>query len=253
MISMNTQALVESYLDWWGAAGLTAPARDERISWFAAPIAATRAVDRVTPHPIPQQQSVVTAPPKEHGADALNFADIAAFDAWIAQPGNAPFAHWSQRLALPYGPANPDIMLVSDYPEDDDCRAGRLFSGEQGALLQAMLKAIDLDLAGQRCAAISCSRPPSQRFDSASISVLQPVVEQQITLVKPRVLLLLGARSSAVLTGRAVVPAPDDQPDINHQAGTVKTFMTYHPRELLARPQLKRHAWEVLKRMRKYL
>ena len=257
MISLDTHTLVESYLDWWGDIGLAAPASDQQVSWLAPPAAPVvsappsdaQPAQRMEQPQRPAPQAVAEAAPQK----AQKFNALSEFDAWAATPGNLPFAHWSPRPALPFGPADAPIMLIGDFPEEHDCREGRLFSGEQGSLLEAMLKAIDLDLLAQRCAAISLSRPPSPRFDSATLQVLRPLLDHQIALVRPKVLLILGARSAGALTGRAVVPDPDSQPDFNHLTSNITPYITYHPRELIARPQLKRHAWEVLKRLRTQL
>ena len=257
MISLDTHTLVESYLDWWGDIGLSSPASDQQVSWLTPPV--THAAPPPQSDGAPTQRLAQTPQvPVEptvapSGGKAPKFSTLAEFDSWAATPGNLPFAHWSPRPALPHGPADAPIMLIGDFPEEQDCREGRLFSGEQGDLLAAMLKAIDLDVAEQRFTAITLNRPPSPRFDSATLSVLTPLLEQQIALVRPKALLILGARSAGALTGRAVVPDPDGQPDVNHSTSNITPYITYHPRELIARPQLKRHAWEVLKRLRTQL
>ena len=233
------------------------------MSWLSAPpLVAVQADDNTRPHATQTQQGTQPAPP-HNAAAALHqsparqprlpdFASLAEFDHWAAA-GTVPFAHWSPRPALPSGPETPDIMVISDYPEIADCMSGQLFSGEQGALVAAMLKAIDLDFSAQRTAAISFTRPPTQRLDPQVFAVLGPLLHQQIALAKPRSILILGTRAAGILTGRPHVPEPDAQPQADLKIGKITPFVTYHPRELIARPQLKRHAWEVLKRLRKEL
>lgn len=141
-------------------------------------------------------------------------------------------------------------MLISDCPDEADIASGHLFSGEQGTLIDGMLGAIGLTRMDQRCASIAFTRPPTGRLSADNGAALSALMSHHVALVNPKILFLFGQQACQLLGAAQSVPNPPDQPIINHIASNVNVFATYHPRLLIERPQLKRHAWEVLKRMR---
>jgi DNA polymerase len=79
------------------------------------------------------------------------------------------------------------------------------------------------------------------------------IARHHVALVQPKILILLGPQLCQLVSGRTIVPATEDQPIINHIAPKTDAFAVHHPRMLIERPQLKRHAWEVLKRVRELI
>ena len=176
--------------------------------------------------------------------------DLATFDLWLRREKSLPFHHWSTRPVVPSGPAHPEIMLLSDFPDDDDITQQCLFSGEQGALVSAMLAAIGIDASQQRHASIAFTRPPGRRLSTDEAMRLMPIALHQIALVQPKVILFLGQESCRLVTGISSIPVPENQPIFNHNGGNTIAYAIHHPRTLIERPQTKRHAWETLKRLR---
>ncbi len=192
------------------------------------------------------------------GLGAMSPADapdtLAAFDAWLAAAQAKAFRQYSPHPALPSGPEKPQIMLISDFPDESPDVSGLpgqpLFGGEQGRLVAAMLAAIGLDITAQRLASIAMTRPLARRLSATDIAALLPLLHKQIALVQPKSLLLLGSHTSDAMLGRSFIPPAENQPFFNHINPKTAIFAIHHPRMLLERPQLKRHAWEVLKRIK---
>lgn len=247
----NNNHIISSYLGWWQDAGLNEAVSDNPSPWLqasnpppalseiavAASVRAASAPLIVTP--------VRAAKPMPDTLDA--------FDIWLENPENLPFLHWSMRPVLPTGPTNPDLMLLTAFPEEADIEADELFAGAQGALIDGMLKAIDLKRSQQRIASLAFTRPPTQRLSDDEAATLMNIARHHVALVQPKLLILLGPQLCQLVSGRSIVPAAEDQPIINHITPKTDVFVVHHPHMLLERPQLKRHAWEVLKRVRELI
>lgn len=245
MIAAGAQAIT-SYLDWWSAAGLTDAVDDAPCAWLAPP------VERGMPLATVAIQRSVAAPVAPQSAEAPLPADLAAFDAWLADAADLPGADWSARRILPAGPAAAPLMLLADVPEPADIEAGQLFSGKQGQLVDAMLAAIGLSRAQCRIGSVALTRPVGGRIDGAAAPRLSALARHHVALAAPRALLLLG-QQSAQLVAQSAIPATPDKQDLNHNGVTTAAFAIHHPRLLLERPLLKRPAWETLKHIRESL
>ncbi len=150
---------------------------------------------------------------------------------------------------LPTGPAAAPLMLIADVPDSADIEAGRLLSGAQGRLIDAMLAAIGLTRDTCRIASIGLTRPVGGRLDGADAERLVAIARHHVALVQPKAVLLLGQQSAQLIAGEAISPTPR-QHSLNHDGVKTASFAIHHPRLMLERPLLKRPAWEILKRVR---
>lgn len=247
MIGEQSQA-IKSYVGWWAEAGLIDAVSDDPFDWLA-PIAKPAPRDiaemqRATLAKVAPAASTASATPK-----AALPTDLAAFDTWLADSADLPGLEWSMQRVLPSGPAEAPLMLLADAPDPADIEAGRLFSGAQGKLIDAMLAAIGLSRGACRIGSIALTRPIGGRLDGSDADRLTAIARRHVALAKPRALLLLGQQSAQLVAGEGVSPALR-QLEFNHDGVTVAAFAIHHPRLLLERPLLKRPAWDVLKRVR---
>lgn len=239
---------IESYLGWWADAGLTDAVSDRPFDWLA-PVA------KPAPRDIASLQRATLAQVASPAATIVTETpaalpdDLAAFDAWLAETADLPGLDWSTQRVLPSGPANAPLMLLADVPDPADIEAGRLFSGAQGRLIDAMLATIGLSRDACRIGSIALTRPIGGRLDGSDADRLIAVARRHVALAKPRALLLVGQQSAQLVAGEGISPTPR-QLEFNHDGVTVAAFAIHHPRLLLERPLLKRPAWEVLKRVR---
>ncbi|SFI50999.1 DNA polymerase [Treponema bryantii] len=151
------------------------------------------------------------------------------------------------------GVMNPQVLVIGEGPGYDEDMQGLPFVGKAGVLLDRMLAAIGLDRKTNCYIAniVKC-RPPENRNplpdeQAACFSFL----ETQIHILKPKMILCMGKIASEKITGQSI--------SINQRHGEffeyngIPVMPTYHPSALLRNEELKRPAWEDLKKFKKYL
>ncbi|MBI4808943.1 MAG: uracil-DNA glycosylase [Nitrosomonadales bacterium] len=144
------------------------------------------------------------------------------------------------------GDENADWLFVGEGPGADEDLQGEPFVGQAGKLLDSMLAAIKLKRGDNVYIAniVKC-RPPGNRTPEADeIATCLPYLQQQIALIKPRLIVALGKTAATVLLGRDAT--------LGSLRGTVHDYngtphlVTYHPAYLLRSPAEKAKAWQDL-------
>lgn len=151
------------------------------------------------------------------------------------------------------GVENPDVLVIGEGPGHDEDMQGLPFVGKAGVLLDRMLAAIGLDRKSNCYIAniVKC-RPPENRNpmpdeQAACFSFL----EAQIHILKPKMILCMGKIAIEKITEQNI--------SINAQHGDffeyngISVMPTYHPSALLRNEELKRPAWEDLKKFKRRL
>jgi len=154
------------------------------------------------------------------------------------------------RTQTVFGVGNPQAewLIVGEAPGAEEDRQGEPFVGRAGQLLNSMLRAIGLARAQVYIANVLKCRPPGNRDPGANESAeCLPYLEQQIALLKPRIMLAVG-RIAAQNLLRTDVPLGRLRQQV-HSFGIsrVPLVVTYHPAYLLRTPTDKRKAWDDLK------
>ena len=244
---------LEGLLRWYAAMGADAAVDEAAHDRFVAlPPPATRSAPasaaatpiRQAPGPAAAQRpaEALVAEAEALAAGAVDLADLQAL--WATVPGCTLAA--SSRMIAAHLPEGASLMLVGGAPGEDDERAGTIFAGKPGLLLDAMLRAIGLARTDVALAHVVPWRPPGGRPPSTlELALCLPFARRQIALAAPRVLLCLGERAAQPLLatretvtrlrGRWLVHEGD--------AATVKTMTTFAPEFLLKQPVMKRRAW----------
>ncbi|MEP6549428.1 MAG: uracil-DNA glycosylase [Gammaproteobacteria bacterium] len=139
-------------------------------------------------------------------------------------------------------------LIVGEAPGAEEDRQGEPFVGRAGQLLNSMLRAIGLSREQVFIANVLKCRPPGNRDPTATEAAeCLPYLEQQIALLKPRILLAVGRIASQNLL-RTDVTLGRLRQQVHHFGATkVPLVATYHPAYLLRTPADKRKAWEDLK------
>ena len=139
-------------------------------------------------------------------------------------------------------------LVIGEAPGAEEDRQGEPFVGRAGQLLNAMLMAIGLPRETVFIANILKCRPPGNRDPRPEeVSRCLPFLTQQIALLKPKIILVVGRIAAQTLLAT-------DAP-LARLRGKLHTFgdaetplvVTYHPAYLLRTPADKRKAWEDLK------
>lgn len=147
---------------------------------------------------------------------------------------------------------NPDIMFVGEAPGfEEDC-AGRPFVGAAGELLTRMIEAMGYKREDVFIANVIKCRPPGNRTPYPDeVSQCLPYLNEQIAILKPRVIIALGAAAVKAFFGKEV--------SISKIRGRFMTYRniavmpTYHPAFLLRSPAHKKDVWADLRKVLSFL
>ncbi len=146
------------------------------------------------------------------------------------------------------GHAQAHVMVVGEAPGAEEDRVGEPFVGAAGKLLDNMLRACGLSRAGEDPArsvyianVIKCRPPGNRNPEPDEIEQCLPILQRQIELVRPRLLLALGRFAAQALTGSAE-PIGRLRQRAWDWRGT-PLVVSYHPAYLLRTPQDKAKAW----------
>jgi DNA polymerase len=189
------------------------------------------------PNPSPQRRVAADAMPDD--ADPL-----AALARELAERPDLPaFAHRATQAVFGEGPLGAALMFVGEQPGDEEDIHGRPFVGPAGRLFDDALGAANVprDETYVTNAVKHFKFTPTgkrrlhQSPDAGDIAYYRPFLLREIGIVRPRLLVALGATALRALAGKAMpvmklrgtlVPGPEGLP----------VFATVHPSFLLRLP-----------------
>jgi len=146
------------------------------------------------------------------------------------------------KLVFADGDPNARLMFVGEGPGADEDAQGLPFVGKAGQLLNNMITAMGLRREEVYIANVVKCRPPGNRTpepDEANTCV--PFLFRQIDVVRPQVLVALGATAATYLLGQRQ-PLAGLRGRVHAFRGT-QLIITYHPAFLLRDPRQKKEAW----------
>ena len=141
------------------------------------------------------------------------------------------------------------LMLIGEGPGGQEDQQGLAFVGPAGQLLTKMLASISLPRERVYiCNVVKC-RPPNNRTPlPEEMRACMPYLRQQVELVRPQMLLLLGATAVQAVLGDAYrITRCHGQ---WFERGGLPVVATFHPSALLRDESKKRDAWNDLKQVR---
>ena len=143
------------------------------------------------------------------------------------------------------GPRQAEVMFVGEQPGDQEDKAGRPFVGPAGKLLDRALDEAGIDrktvyvtnavkhFKWER--AERGNRRIHKKPNDAEIRACRPWLDSEIALVRPRVIITLGATASQALLGKQFRVTKDRGQPIP-SAQTEAVFATVHPSAVLRAP-----------------
>jgi len=139
--------------------------------------------------------------------------------------------HQERNLAVfGEGPWESRIMVIGEGPGANEDKLGRPFVGRAGKLLDRMLEKQDLSREKNVFIAniVKC-RPPKNRVPhKKEIETCFPYLEEQIRLINPHIIVLLGATAMKAYWGRLDEKVKDIRGKWRNEAGRL-VMPTYHP------------------------
>ena len=151
------------------------------------------------------------------------------------------------------GNADADIMFVGEAPGATEDSSGKPFVGRSGELLTKMIENV-LSLSREDVYIsniVKCRPRDNMEPTPTEAHTCQPYLLKQIELIKPKIIVALGATAYHYLTG--------DDSDISkvrgtlHKQDTYTLIPTYHPSYLLRNPSAKKEVFEDLKMIKEMM
>ena len=138
------------------------------------------------------------------------------------------------------GRAKAELMLVGEQPGDQEDLAGRPFVGPAGKLLDQVLEeaGIDRELAYVTNVVKHFKWQPRgkrrihQKPNAAEIAACRPWLDAELALIKPEVLVCLGATAAQALLGRQFRVSKDRGVPVESDLAPV-VMATVHPSSIL--------------------
>ncbi len=211
--------------------------------------------------PLPVSPELTAPMPKPKSFDELvpvpslvvpAAARTAAMEKIRAEIGDCtrcPLAYGGRhKIVFGDGDPNARLMFVGEGPGADEDASGVPFVGKAGQLLNNMIGAMGLQREQVYIANIVKCRPPANRTpEYAEATTCSQFLIQQIDVVKPQVIVALGATAATYLLG--VKQSLASLRGTWHEARGAKVAVTYHPAFLLRDPRQKGEAWKDLQRV----
>jgi uracil-DNA glycosylase family protein len=214
-----------------------------RESRTESPLSTGSAADFIPPHP--------TLPKLREAAQGCRGCDL-----WV----NATQAVFGE------GPRSAEVMLVGEQPGDQEDRQGHPFVGPAGRLLDSGLEAAGIDRSRVyitnsvkhfKFVTIERGRRLHKKPSAGEVRACNPWLQEEIRLVKPRVVVALGATAAQALLGRQFRVTQSRGKALPSEFAEA-VFATVHPSAILrapdeAREESRREFFGDLKAVAKYL
>lgn len=248
----------------------SSPATSTRRSASVAPASTAPARPVTAPSPAPaapvvsarletdpSSASAPAAPPLSAEAKIAAFADLQQWVLGCIKCKNLVDSR--KNVVFGVGNINADLMFVGEAPGADEDAQGEPFVGAAGQLLTKIIQTMGLSRETVYIANILKCRPDMPPHTSGNrkptpeeMRTCIPYLQEQIDLIRPKVLVGLGATAMEGLLGKAIfITKARGQ---WHSYRGIPLMPTYHPAYLLRNQALaeKRRVWEdMLKVMEK--
>ena len=194
-------------------------------------------------HPIPPRKPFPAAP---QIAASVSLADHAAalqlIRDEIGDCTRCALHKGRNKLVFGDGSAQARLMFVGEGPGADEDAQGVPFVGRAGQLLNNMIAAMGLKREEVYIANVVKCRPPGNRTpEPEEANTCSPFLFRQIDVVRPEVLVALGATAATYLLGQRQ-PLAGLRGRVHSFRGS-RLIVTYHPAYLLRDPRQKKEAW----------
>ena len=159
----------------------------------------------------------------------------------------------SKKIVLGDGNINSPIMLVGEAPGMEEDNLGLTFLGDVGDLLRKMLIAINIKKENIYSTYAVNFRPPEDRKPtSTEIKRYSHFLQKQISIIKPKIIILMGSSAMESLTGlnNKISMERGKWKEVIVKNTTYNIIVTFNPSYLLRVPENKKHSWEDLKKIK---
>jgi DNA polymerase len=213
------------------------------------PVAKSAVPEFITSMPKPTSFNELVPLPVQVVPQDKRAAALEAVRAEIGDCTRCPLAY-AGRHKIVFGDGDPNarLMFVGEGPGAEEDQTGVPFVGKAGQLLNNMIAAMGLKREEVYIANIVKCRPPSNRVpEYVEATTCSQFLVQQMDIVRPEVIVALGATAATYLLGRKQSLA--GLRGAWHEVRGARVAVTYHPAFLLRDPRQKGEAWKDLQRV----
>ena len=149
-----------------------------------------------------------------------------------------------------HGEGDPDslVVFVGEAPGKEEDVQRRPFVGPVGGILTSAIEAAGWRRSDAYITNVVKCRPPNNRQPRKSeVQLFLPYLKQELEIVKPRVVCLLGATALKSLTGKTLAEACGKAFEMDGS----RYFCTYHPAALIYNVSLKKLFIDHIRLLRK--
>jgi uracil-DNA glycosylase family 4 len=160
----------------------------------------------------------------------------------------------ARRHSIVFGDGNPkaDLVFIGEGPGADEDAQGLPFVGRAGKLLTQMIQAMGLERSQVYiCNVVKCRPPENRQPEKDEIATCSPFLFRQLDVIRPKVIVCLGATALQALFGTDVSISRLRGKWIDYR-GT-QLLPTYHPAYLLRNPSAKADVWKDLQKVMEVL
>ena len=152
------------------------------------------------------------------------------------------------------GNENASLMFVGEAPGANEDEVGRPFVGKAGMLLVKIIEnVLDLKREDVYIANVLKCRPPNNRVPTLEeVTSCKPYLLEQISIIKPKIIVALGSTSYHHLTGDYDMPISKIRGEVLEFADA-KLIPTFHPSFLLRNPSAKKEVFSDMLKVKKLL
>lgn len=170
--------------------------------------------------------------------------DLDALRQCVASCTACPLHQSRTQTVFGTGSQHAKLMIIGEAPGFNEDQQGEPFVGRAGQLLTAMIKSIGYQREEVYIANVLKCRPPENRDPTVEeVATCTPFLNQQIAIIKPRLLLAVGRIAAHyLLNTKSTLESLRGQ---IHHFGAERTplIITYHPAYLLRSPADKKKAY----------
>ena len=150
------------------------------------------------------------------------------------------------RIVFGEGPSKARLMIIGDMPQGIEDSEGKPFLGEGGELLNKMLSAMGITRDEVYLAnLLKCTPAPGS--EKSDFTTCLSFLERQIAVVRPEVIVAMGALAAQILLGITTGVAGIRGQFQNYRG--IRLMPTFHPTFLLRHPERKRESWQDLQQV----
>lgn len=195
-------------LDWQVEMGADEAIGDEAIDRYALEVKKPAPKAKAAPDAPSVMPEAPKVDPVAVARDAANAAqDLAGLKAAMTAFELCDLKVAARNLVFSDGVAGAPVMIITDAPDREEDKAGAMFVGRSGVLLDKMLAAIGLGRASEAPVYIAPVLPwnPAQNGDASlgDLAMMRPFLERHIELSAPKILILMGNGPCQTLLGKS--------------------------------------------------